>query len=217
MQIRPDHHGTDKSSFNAAVLSKESHNDAEVNSKPASRAERSKDSIQTSKSSKASGKRTAKTNQPGRFAEQSGAEATTITADLPTKPKKRKVDCPVHKYYTMVVQRFPSNPHRQHASKPPCGGCRQEYMSQIRHHLKSSEKHRNFFSILHHCERCHEYVVERHHGENMDDQAWTNSNHKDGTCIKRDESRERLVVCWARLYLAIFPGETSVPSPCKYL
>ena len=88
-------------------------------------------------------------------------------------------------------------------------------MSQIRHHLKSSEKHRRFFSVLRHCERCHEDVVEKPRDDGVTDQAWTDGNHATGTCTKRDEARESLVVCWARLYLAIFPTETSVPSPCK--
>ena len=141
---------------------------------------------------------------------RSGGEAAAMLAESPPTIMRGMLDCPVHKYFTMVIQ-----PSSQSTAKPPCAGCRQKNMSQVRHHLKSSAKHREFFWILLHCERCEKDVIERYRDDGIDDQAWTDGGHKTGTCIKQFARRASVIGRWVRLYLAIFPLEHSVPNPCK--
>jgi hypothetical protein len=110
-----------------------------------------------------------------------------------------RVDCIIHKHHLMhnTVPRY------------PCGGYSAVGMSQLRHqHLQPSrtKAHGGLMDFLERCGRCKEYVV--------DSELW--QRHKANECHSKTQSRhDTLEARWARLYLAKYPDEILIPSPCK--
>lgn len=168
---------------------------------PASRADRGKGPAQSQTSRVVSGRAAAHHGRLDQLTKRPGAEPSVTDAELGGKLKKRKYDCPIHKYHVM------------HGLQSPCGGIGKEMMNLIRQHLdpNRSNRHRGYHgyvSFVRRCTRCKDDIV--------DEQAWHQGHHEAGTCTQRDQPRGELVNRWARLYLAIYRDETRVPVPCEY-
>lgn len=128
------------------------------------------------------------------FSSSSGQNAIAM-GKRPLKGNK-SVDCPVYKYCIM------------HNLRPPCHGCQENVMSQVRNHINPDRTatHRGFPAFIAHCRRCQQDFIDRH----------LYSLHEDsGNCIYQPQRRGDIVTSWVQLYLTLYPGETQVPSPCK--
>lgn len=120
-----------------------------------------------------------------------------------TKEKtQRRVDCIIHKHYLMN-------------GKPqlcPCHGFGAKTMAELRIHLDPKKRkrrgdHGGLMTLLKVCAGCKEDVVDK------EVWAW----HKAHRCSYKTQSRaDTIEARWARLYLARYPNEFRIPSPCKY-
>ncbi|KAH7397202.1 hypothetical protein BKA66DRAFT_236324 [Pyrenochaeta sp. MPI-SDFR-AT-0127] len=143
--------------------------------------------------SKPIGRRASQPNGPGN-------NAKIIKGTKSKKSEFREVDCPEHKHYMM--HRTPQSP-----TFPPCQGCRETVMAQVRSHLNRVIGHRDF-DFVKQCSRCKMDFLDRA----------TFANHDAAnTCKHQAQSRRDIRVPWARLYLARYPEATRVPSPCMCL
>lgn len=118
-----------------------------------------------------------------------------------SKKQLRKMDCPIYKHWDFYLRdRFP----------PPCNGCSERFMSQIRNHIKRAHvaQEGSQLAFYHHCVRCKENFVDAH--------AWTEHVSYD-SCTHIGESKGNPAIPWAKLYLKLHPGMTEIPSPCKFL
>ncbi|EUC46491.1 hypothetical protein COCMIDRAFT_35854 [Bipolaris oryzae ATCC 44560] len=105
----------------------------------------------------------------------------------------RKVDCPDHKHHIMYPNLGP----------PPCRGCDETVMAQVRHHLNRTN-HRGRPGAWQ-CSICK---------QNFDDKSLYNLHVNPNRCRSSPQRRD-IVREWARLYMLRYPGATRIPSPCK--
>jgi hypothetical protein len=138
------------------------------------------------KSSKYDGHRLSK---QGRFGENRVAKA-----NKPKREDSEEVDCPDYKHHIM---------HRT-SRTPPCRGCREVYMSQIRNHLNRVD-HRGRSGAWQ-CSCCK---------KDFNDQEACETHEAAGACPHQPLRRGEIVLQWARLYLTRYPNATRIPSPCK--
>lgn len=109
------------------------------------------------------------------------------------------LDCPIHKWHLM------------HSNDSPCNGCGKPYMNGVRQHLLPtySQQHRGKISFMQRCDNCKEDFV--------DQNEWNRGRHGTGNCVARSQPKGNNLMCWARLFLKIYPEEYSIPSPCMYI
>ena len=121
--------------------------------------------------------------------------------ELFERPECLHLDCPIQKWYLA---------HVNDGLVSPCEGCAERHMNGVRQHLlpSYSQQHGRHVSFIKRCGRCTEDIV--------DEAVWESGGHRARTCSKASQPRGISVIVWARLFLKIFPGETSVPSPCTY-
>jgi hypothetical protein len=110
----------------------------------------------------------------------------------------QELDCPIHKWHLM------------HARVPPCNGCGKPYMNGVRQHLlpSYSQQHQGKITFIQRCKTCAEDFVDKN--------LWDLGRHGTGACHGRSQPQGHSLICWARLYLKIYPEETRIPSPCMY-
>lgn len=116
-----------------------------------------------------------------------------------TDLQPRLLDCPVYKHWFMWLQSI---------SPPPCNGCSQKHMTQIRNHIKRAHAGRSgsFIPYYDRCIRCQENFVD--HTSFVD-------HERSHACDHVPEPRGEPIIPWARLYLKIYPDATAIPLPCK--
>jgi hypothetical protein len=108
----------------------------------------------------------------------------------------KTLDCPVYKHHVMQNLRS------------PCRGGKFSYLSQIRHHLQPDRStHHGFLRFLKNCGTCKQDFVEEETYIAHESHGCTHSTRRRTEDIK--------VESWARLYVALYPGTSRVPSPCK--
>jgi len=108
----------------------------------------------------------------------------------------KTLDCPVYKQHVMQNLR------------PPCRGGEFSYLSQIRHHLQPDRStHHGFLRFLKNCGTCKQDFVE--------EEKWLDHASHDCTHSTRRRTEDIKVESWARLYVALYPNTSRVPSPCK--
>jgi ribosomal protein L37AE/L43A len=110
------------------------------------------------------------------------------------REKSKEVDCPDHKHHMMY----------RISQAPPCRGCREIYMSQVRYHLTRTD-HRGRSGIWQ-CSCCK---------EEFDDQEEYETHQAAGACQYLRLRRRDIVLQWARLYLIRYPSATRIPIPCR--
>lgn len=115
-----------------------------------------------------------------------------------TQQEDQTLDCPIHKWHLM------------HRNESPCNGCGKPYMNGVRQHLLPtySQQHRGKISFMQRCETCKEDFVDQH--------LWNRGGHSSGNCVARSQPKGNNLMCWARLFLKIYPEESQIPSPCTY-
>jgi hypothetical protein len=113
--------------------------------------------------------------------------------ELDTKNFGRRVGCPVHKHHVMC------------GTDPPCRGCSVGVMSQLRSHLNPNRAgtHRGFPAFVAHCSCCEQDFVQEDVYE----------SHLENRCQPQPQIRNDIVLCWGRLYLALYPNARRIPSP----
>jgi hypothetical protein len=113
--------------------------------------------------------------------------------ELSNKNPGRRVGCPVHKHHVM------------RGTDPPCRGCSVGVMSQLRSHLNPSRAstHRGFPAFVAHCSCCEQDFVQEH----------VYHAHLENRCEPQSQIRNDIVLCWGRLYLALYPNARRIPSP----
>jgi hypothetical protein len=123
----------------------------------------------------------------------SGKNVLVATDDIAEIKEHREVDCPVYKHHLM------------YGTVPPCRGCRERLMSQVRSHLnRAAGSHGGFPRFVQQCRRCKQDFVERQ----------TYDSHKSAnTCAHQRQVRRDIVISWARQYLAIYPEARQIPLP----
>ncbi|KAF2820445.1 hypothetical protein CC86DRAFT_412313 [Ophiobolus disseminans] len=111
------------------------------------------------------------------------------------------LDCPVHKFYIT------------HGMASPCNGCAEDHPNGVRQHLLPTysqqhvDIHPGHVPFMKRCGHCTEDII--------DEVIWESRGHKARTCQGAKQPRGISVIVWARLFLKIFPGETSIPSPYR--
>jgi hypothetical protein len=121
-------------------------------------------------------------------------ENRVAKANRSKREENREVECPDYKHYMM----HPTS------RTPPCRGCREVYMSQIRNHLIRVD-HRGRSGVWQ-CSRCK---------KDFDDQEACKVHEAAGVCPHQPSRRGDIVLQWARLYLTRYSNATRIPSPCK--
>jgi hypothetical protein len=134
----------------------------------------------------------------GRPSKRSDADTMVAVIKLFEDAQSRGLDCPIHKRNGI------------HGSPSPCNGCGKPYMNGIRQHLgpQYSQQHQGRITFIQRCGTCAEDFIDKN--------IWDLGGHSNGTCHGRSQPQGHSLVCWARLYLKIYPEETRVPSPCMY-
>lgn len=133
-------------------------------------------------------------------------EMVCTEQDENTAPDARKtVDCIIYKHNLLK-----GTPHLC-----PCSGFTATSMANLRHsHLMPAQdgkqgrarNHNGLMTSLYRCNQCKEDSV------NKEVILW----HKAKKCKYKTQARTDSVEArWARLYLARYPDETRIPSPCK--
>ncbi|KAH8728366.1 hypothetical protein GQ44DRAFT_724374 [Phaeosphaeriaceae sp. PMI808] len=133
----------------------------------------------------------------GRTAKKSSADPMITIAESSQKAKPKEFDCPIHKY------------HLEKNRVSPCNGCGKPYMNGVRQHLLPtySQQHQGIISFLQRCGTCTEDII--------DQNIWNSGGHAAGTCPGRSQAQGDGLMCWARLYLKIYPDESRIPSPYR--
>jgi hypothetical protein len=132
----------------------------------------------------------------GRPSKSSGADTMVAIIKLFNDAHFQELDCPIHKWNLV------------HGRSSPCNGCGKRYMNGVRQHLgpQYSQQHQGKITFIQRCATCAEDFVDRN--------IWDLGGHSNGRCHGRSQPQGHNLVCWARLYLKIYPEETRVPSPC---
>jgi hypothetical protein len=138
----------------------------------------------------------------GRPPKRSSADPITAIVETFRKPQHQELDCPIHKWHLM---------HANEGTASPCNGCGKPYMNGVRQHLLPtySQQHRGKISFIQRCDTCKEDFI--------DESLWNEGGHGADTCLARSQPQGNSLVCWARLFLKIYPDEVRVPSPCTYV
>jgi hypothetical protein len=138
----------------------------------------------------------------GRPPKKSGADPILAILQSFRKPQHRDLDCPIHKWHLM---------HANDGAVSPCNGCGKPYMNGVRQHLLPtySQQHLGKISFIQRCETCKEDFI--------DESLWNSGGHGADTCHARSQPQGNNLICWARLFLKIYPDEIRVPSPCMYV
>lgn len=148
------------------------------------------------RSSKASSKLNPCAGRPSR---KSGADPIVAIGKLFDDPNYQELDCPIYKWHLM---------HASEGMVSPCNGCGKPYMNGVRQHLlpSYSQQHQGKITFIQRCKTCAEDFVDKN--------LWDLGRHGTGTCHGRSQPQGASLICWARLYLKIYPEETRIPSPC---
>ncbi|KAH7390972.1 hypothetical protein DE146DRAFT_150765 [Phaeosphaeria sp. MPI-PUGE-AT-0046c] len=111
--------------------------------------------------------------------------------------EEQSLDCPIHKWHLM------------HRNESPCNGCGKPYMNGVRQHLLPtySQQHRGNILFMQRCDTCKEDFI--------DEALWNRGRHDTGNCVARSQPKGNNLMCWARLFLKIYPEEHRIPSPYR--
>ncbi len=125
----------------------------------------------------------------------SGPDVKVTKKEKSKKSESKPVNCPEYLRWFMTSQTLLDQ---------PCRGCRETLMSQVRSHL-NRVSHPSL-TIAKQCGVCKREFVNQ--------QAY--DSHKAARrCQHVPQSRNDIVVPWARLYLTKYPNDTMIPNPCK--
>jgi hypothetical protein len=134
----------------------------------------------------------------GRPSKKSEADPIVAVSKQFEDPQYQELDCPIHKWHLM------------HALVSPCNGCGKPYMNGVRQHLlpSYSQQHQGKITFIQRCKTCAEDFIDKN--------LWDLGRHGTGVCHGKSQPHGHSLICWARLYLKIYPEEPRIPSPCTY-